>query len=290
MGSLARAWFFLVVASKRGSAVTVSSLDGATHITLDGRTGELSAVGGPASAIATVGGSLLSFGDDACVPEAASVRSIGGGGVIVTRAAKCATAGASVVITDTFAPLAAAVSWTQAFGVAPGAATFTQPLGVALNFSGEAAGAAAIWATWTRGCVSNNGAAPAMCFSRGPWRDPFSPVAMPLSAPSLTRLGSIQYNSGAFAHFGEHVDDSLTVPLVTVMRASDDSAFTLLLSPDDLTPELLLRIDGSQVILARLFQRLKAGATPPLAFTMLIRAHAADWRPALKFWVDSFPG
>jgi hypothetical protein len=108
--------------------------------------------------------------------------------------------------------------------------------------------------------------------------------------PSLTRLGSIQYNSGAFAHFGEHVDDSLTVPLVTVMRASDDSGFTLLLSPDDLTPELLLRIDGSQVILARLFQRLKPGATPPLAFTMLIRAHAADWRPALKFWVDSFPG
>jgi SSS family solute:Na+ symporter len=130
-----------------------------------------------------------------------------------------------------------------------------------------------------------------MCFSKGAWRDPFTSIALPVSSPSLTRLGSIQYNADVFSRFGTSVDDSFTIPLVTAMRDADDTAFTLLLSPEDLTPELLLRIDGSAVTLARLFQRLDPSAThvQPLQFTMMLRAHAADWRPALKFWADAFP-
>jgi hypothetical protein len=141
------------------TAITVSSRDGSTSIVLDDETGAILSVGGSSSVLSAAGSSLLSFGDGACVFGETGVESTKDFGAIVTRAAQCAAAGASLLVTDTFSPTSTAVSWKSSFFVWPGAATFTQPLGVALNFSGEAAGTTAVWATWTRGCVANKGCA-----------------------------------------------------------------------------------------------------------------------------------
>jgi len=238
----------------------------------------------------------------------------GGAPVVVARNASCVGGAATVLVTDEFAAAPTSVTWASRFDVlaATGAAlpAFTAPLGASLRPS-AGGDALALWTTWTRGCVDNgaDGAggarrrrggggggggpgrvdSPGMCFGAGPWAEPFSPVPLPTAASTLFRLGSRDFGA-VFAAFGEQVDDSITVPLVSLLRAADDFGVTLLLSPEDAMPELLLRADGLRVDFARVLRRLApAGAAAPVAVTAHLRAHAADWRPALRLLLDAHP-
>ena len=239
---------------------------------------------------------------------AAAVSGGGAGGapVFVARNASCLGGAATVLVTDVYAPAESSVTWTSSFEVtaAAGAAlpAFTVPLGASLRpVSG--ADPLALWTTWTRGCVDNGadgsvdgrarpapGArAPGMCFGSGPWQEPFSPIALPAAPAALFRLGSRDFGA-VFSQFGDHVDDSFTVPLVTLLRAADDFGLTLLLSAEEPLLELLLRADGNVVDFARLLRRLgPAATTAPVTVTMHVRAHAADWRPALQLLLDAQP-
>ena len=113
-----------------------------------------------------------------------------------------------------------------------------------------------------------------------------SPLA-PAGAPALFRLGSRDFGP-ALAQFGAGANDSITVPLATLLRPADDFGATLLLSPADPLLEVLLRVDGQRVDFARLLRRLSAAAGPAV-FTAHLRAHANDWRPALELLLQAFP-
>ena len=234
-----------------------------------------------------------------CAWSGAAVVSGGGGApVTVVRNSSCLGGEATVAVTDVFAPAASSVAWTTTYTVlaATGAAlpAFNVPLGASLR-PVELSNPLALWTTWTRGCVDNGadgGAAPGMCFGAGAWREPFSPLPLPVEPAMLFRLGNRDYGS-VFSEFGASVDDSITVPLVTLLRASDDFGVTLLLSPEEPLLELLLRIDGTRIDFARLLRRLAAPGTPaapaPVTVTAHLRAHAADWRPALQLLLDAHP-
>ena len=224
------------------------------------------------------------------VGGAAAVSGGGGAPIVVARNASCLGGAAVVLVTDTYAAAATSVAWTSRFEVtsATGAAlpAFTVPLGASLRPVAAGADPLALWTTWTRGCVDNG---PGMCFGDGPWREPFSPLALPTSAPTLFRLGNRDYGA-VFAPFGDRVDDSITVPLASLLRAGDDFGLTLLLSPEEPLLELLLRADGSAIDFARLLRRLgPAATTAPVVATMHLRAHAADWRPAMQLLLDVHP-
>ena len=239
----------------------------------------------------------------------------GGSGapILVARNASCLGGDALVLVTDLFSPAPTSVQWRTTFSVlsAAGAAlpAFSLPLGASLRLPAAASPPLGLWTPWTRGCVDNGadaahersggaggGAgpgpgpglrAPGMCFGQGAWQEPFSPLPLPLPAPTLWRLGNRDYGA-ALAQWGAGVEDSITVPLATVLRAQDDLALTLLLSPEEPLLELLLRVQGSSLDFARLLRRLDV-AQPPVAVTAHLRAHAADWRPALQLLLDVHP-
>jgi hypothetical protein len=180
--------------------------------------------------------------------------------------------------------------------LSPGAASLCGPSGLAGASSDaqqqQQPSSLSLWTTWTRGCVDNGAdAAPGMCFGTGAWREPFSPLQLPASPPMLLRLGNRDFGP-ALAAFGAGVDDSITMPLVTLLRAADDFGLTLLLSPEqegEPLLEVLLRVDGARVDLARLLRRLALGAPAAVTMTAHLRAHAADWRPALQLLLDVHP-
>ena len=212
----------------------------------------------------------------------------GGAGtpVIVSRNASCLNGSATVTVTDTYASANTSITWTTSFEVvdAEGAAlpAFTVPLGASLR---PTAGAAELnlWTTWTRGCVNNG---PGMCFGVGPWMEPFTPISLPAIPAQLFRLGNRDYGS-VFTQFGDSITDSITVPLVSIQRVEDDFGVTLLLSPADPLVELLLRSSGNRIDFARMFRKLSPAS--PFNTTQHIRAHAADWRPALQLLLDLHP-
>jgi len=180
---------------------------------------------------------------------------------------------------------------------------FTLPLGASLRLPAAASPPLGLWMPWTRGCVDNGAdaahawrgveggpglRAPGMCFGAGAWQEPFSPLPLPLPASTLWRLGNRDFGA-PLAAWGAGVADSITVPMLTVMREQDDFALTLLLSPEEPLLELVLRGQGSSLDFARLLRHLDV-AQAPVAVTAHLRAHAADWRPALQLLLDVHPG
>ena len=226
------------------------------------------------------------------------VASVSGGGtsgapILVQRNASCLGGAATVLVADSYAPLNTSVLWVSTYTVlaASGAAlpAFTLPLGASLRpVLNDTTAPLALWTTWTRGCVDNGGdklGQPGMCFAEGAWREPFSSVPLP-TAPTLFRLGNRDFGP-TLAQFGTRIDDSITVPLVTLLRGEDDFGFTLLLSPAEPLLELLLRTENNVIDFARLLRRLSA--SQPVSVTAHFRAHAADWRPPLQTVLDLFP-
>jgi hypothetical protein len=232
-----------------------------------------------------------------CTWVGAAVVSGGSGAepIVVARNASCMDGAAMVLVTDVFAAAATSVAWTVTYAViaATGDAlpAFTVPFGISLR-PVVADSPVALWTTWTRGCVDNGAdSVPGMCFGSGAWREPFSPLPLPVSPPTLLRLGNREFGP-VLAAFGTGVDDSITVPLVSLLRAADDFGLTVLLSPEEEGEpllELLLRVDGARIDLARLLRRLKLGAPVAASTTAHLRAHAADWRPALQMLLDVHP-
>ena len=277
-------------------ALDVASLDGSTELTFDPTSGALLSLSSPlfpgAPFSFTGGGSLLSF-DGACTFSLPSttVSPLPQGGVFIARTALCASlpGGApavAVTVTDEITPEEGALAWRTSYAVANASApTFTVPLGVSLTLATPPS-PLALWAAWARGCVENGHGG--MCFGGTPWAEPFTAAPLPPAGgpPLLLRYGNLD-TGPPHAPFGV-VADSVTLPLLSVQRAADDAGFTLLLSPEDPTMELLLRASGGALHALRLFHRLAAGA-PPVAFTCRLRAHAADWRPALAFWAAAHP-
>ena len=319
MQLLRQSRYFFVLAAAAAASVQVASLDGLTIATVNASSGDLLSVAAPGHAPLFFGagsGSFIGFDGGAgargeappcalqgaaaisggceeappCAWQGAAAVSGGGGAPItVARNASCLGGAATVLVTDTFAPAAASVQWTTSYAVvaAAGAAlpAFTLPLGASLRPPAGAPPAAplALWTPWARGCVANG---PGMCFAAGAWREPFSPLPLAPGAPAaLFRLGSRDAGP-ALAPFGA-VNDSITVPLATLLRAGDDFGVTLLLSPADALLELLLRADGQRVDFIRVLRRLSAAA--PAVYTAHLRAHQADWRPALQLLLDAFP-
>jgi hypothetical protein len=282
--------------------INVTTSDRSTVVVLDDATGALLAVGAPDGRLialdAAGSGALLGFPAGAgCapLPTPAEVGSAGGA-LHVARNFSCTPTSnpgsALVLVTDTFANDGAAIRWTSDFAVlstSPPGLIFTVPLGAGLAPAAAEAGTPlALWSTWTRGCVQNAGEQVGMCLGSGAWREPFSALSLPAPV-TLYRLGNLDFNSEIMKAIGPAVADSFTVPLATLMRASDDLGVTLLVSPRDPILDLLLRVENASIAFLRLFQRLDPGASAALSVTMYLRAHAADWRPALALYQDEFP-
>lgn len=271
--------------------VNITTRDGSTVLFLDNVTGDLLSVGAVDRRISlTAGsGSIVSL-PSMCSFQAVNVTAQRGWSVIRTfDCTPTSNAGsAHVLVTDTFTDESTYIAWTTSYKVldtSPAGFIFTFPLGVSLQPT-AGAGNLSLWSTWTRGCVQNAGGAPGMCLGEGSWSDPFVPLALPTPV-TLFRLGNLEYNAEIMGALGPPIADSFTVPLATFLRPADDIGVTLLLSPDDSLLDVLLRANGSAIDFIRLFQRLDGAAPAPPTFTQYLRAHAADWRPALKLYVDT---
>lgn len=266
------------------AVVSVVSLDGTTSLEFDAATASLLSAGG--LNVSGGGATTLGLGAGACLPSIPTLT-MSGPNVSITRTTTCGVgnASSSVSIVDTFSPAAESVQWTSSVAVDdPSAGTFSVPVSVGLG--AFTTPQAQYWLPWTRGCVSNN---PEMCFGSGAWTNPFDFAPLDSASPvSLFRLGNAAYSA---AHFGPagaaSIADSFTIPLVSVAEAGARGV-SLLLSPSDAIFDLLLRVNGTSLDYIRFFHRLVGGA-PPLVFTMNVRAHAADWRPALRFFTRTHP-
>jgi hypothetical protein len=227
-----------------------------------------------------------------CVWQGSPTVSGGGSGgapIVVTRNASCLAGAATVLVTDTYAPSPTSVSWATVYTVveatSPALPAFTVPLGASLRTSTDgSAPPLSLWTTWTRGCVDNG---PGMCFGEGAWQEPFTPLPLDATSTALFRLGNRDFGE-IYAPFGTQFEDSITVPLVTLLRPGDDFGATLLLSPQEPLLELLLRVAGGRVDLVRMLRRLSLQGEP-VAVTAHLRAHASDWRPALQLLLDEHP-
>ena len=253
----------------------------------DSATGLFSSIGNPGMCLSAPPGPPPPVPPCTWVGTAA-VSGGGGTAVIVSRNASCLGGVATVSVVDVYAPAPTSVTWTTHFTVvnATGAAlpAFSVPFGASLRPG--ATDALGLWTTWTRGCVDNGqDSAPGMCFGNGPWMEPFTPISLPAIPATLYRLGNRDFGP-VFSQFGSAIDDSITVPLVTLMRPDDDFGVTLLLSPADPLVELLLSVKGSRIDFARMLRRFDAES---FNVTAHIRAHAADWRPALQLLLDAEP-
>jgi hypothetical protein len=122
---------------------------------------------------------------------------------------------------------------------------------------------ASFWTAWDRAPGSTSG-----------WSDPLVP------AP----FGDLDLRYGG--HVAEA--DAFCLPLATILDAANDSALSLVQSPDSVLLDMRLRTrsDG-EIVLSRHHHRISAAA--PVSFSMDLVPHAADWRGALGWMAARYP-
>lgn len=106
------------------------------------------------------------------------------------------------------------------------------------------------------------------------WADPLKPVKM---------------NSRVFRYGGEsHYDiDAISIPIITIIDANNSTGLSFAQSPEDIIIEMYFKIQRNGKIV---FSRRNSKISPdkPVKFTMYIKAHEADWRGGLGWYVDKF--
>jgi hypothetical protein len=270
------------------NSIDVSSHDNSTSITIESTTGELVSISSPQSSLslAPLSGSYLSLNQDCKALENSTTVVSEDGNVIVTRILYCESKDVNVTLIDTYAPSAMSVMLTSSYIVSTPTPTFTYPFGFDIVSPTLANNSSPLsfWTTWTRGCVNNG---PGMCFSSGPWLNPFLPTSLPVSNNLLFKLGDPLYDGGILGPLGDKIDDTITIPLVTLMNENDNFGATILLAPTDHLLQVLLQVNMSDVRFVRMLRRFSTGV--PINVTMHIRAHDSDWRPALELLLNTFP-
>ena len=278
---------FGVVGSKvTVGGVTISSLDNFTTVTINSTSGDLASISSPQTlvSLAPSSGSFLSLNEDCSIHVNTIVTD--GEDIIVSRGLYCESNNVNVTLIDTYSPSSSSISCTSSYLVNTNTTPFTLPFGTSLLSPTIVTNSSTLsmWTTWTRGCVNNG---PGMCFSSGPWLNPFLPASLPVSNNQLYKLGDPLYDSEILGPFGKKIDDTITIPLVTLMSLDDNFGATILLAPTDSLLQVLLQVNSSDIRFVRMLRRFSTNI--PINVTMHIRAHAADFRPALELLLDAYP-
>jgi hypothetical protein len=270
------------------SSYNISSVDKQTTISIDSISGDLSTISSLTSTLtlSSQSGSFLS----SCTlnPATTSVEPFSNS-ISVTRYFFCNSFNANVTLIDTYSPDNTSIIWTSSYSVTESnpSTPFTLPFGVSFlspSIFENSTSTLSFWTTWTRGCVNNG---PGMCFSSGPWSNPFLPTPLPVVSNLLFKLGDPLYDASILGTFGSKIDDTITIPLVTLMSMNENFGATILLSPSDSLLQVLLQVNISEIRFIRLLRRFSTNI--PINVTMHIRAHAADWRPSLELLLNTYP-
>ncbi|MGQ9823322.1 MAG: hypothetical protein ACUVQK_15830 [Thermogutta sp.] len=122
-----------------------------------------------------------------------------------------------------------------------------------------------VWAAW--------GAGPAP--TKFGWNDPLVP--RPWDDLRLVYGGSAHSDPWA-----------MSLPLVTLLSQGEDSALSLVCSPEDVTLDAFVAVSRSgEVVFTR--DKLRISSRRPVQFTMHLVPHPADWRAALQWMVRRYP-
>ena len=122
--------------------------------------------------------------------------------------------------------------------------------------------------------------------SRDGWHDPLVPIPF---GNHLLWYGQPSYEADPYAGYPERYWNHFSIPMVAVLDASADAGWTLALSPEDRLLDLSLSTTPQgRIVFSRQHHRIRKGRT--LSFAMDLYTHAADWRPALAWMVERYPG
>lgn len=131
-----------------------------------------------------------------------------------------------------------------------------------------------LWPTPEKASIwlAGSGGTPA---TRYGWNDPLQPV------PFAKR----QLKYGA----RDHMDtNAISLPLVTILESATDHGLSLILSPQDVTFDMMFSSDpDGKIVFSRSNNRIEAGHI--LKFAMDIVTHPADWRPGIGWMTRRYP-
>jgi len=81
---------------------------------------------------------------------------------------------------------------------------------------------------------------------------------------------------------------AISLPLVTVLEPATDQGFSLVLSPEDITFDMVLRCDSEgKMVFSRSHNRIESGR--PVHFEIDLVAHPADWRGGIGWMTRRYP-
>jgi hypothetical protein len=124
---------------------------------------------------------------------------------------------------------------------------------------------AAIW-------VAGSGGKP---LTKHGWNDPLVP--MPFAERQL-KYGARTWKD----------TEAISLPLVTVLESATDQSLSLVLSPEDVILDMMLRCDSQgKVVFSRSNNRIEAGRS--VRFAMDLVAHPADWRGGIGWMTRRYP-
>ena len=202
---------------------------------------------------------------------AAKEEKLADGALQFTRTFKDSASGRSLTAVDRFSPAGDSVRWEIV--IASEGSPWTTDIVTELQYPATAA--TRFWTAWSDPVWStSHETAPEQTQPTGDWRDPL--VLRPLIDANWTYGG---YNS---------TPDHIVLPLATVAEPAEDSALSLVFSPQDtiLCGSRLTTTPSGSVKFSRANYRLGGGK--PVHFEMNLIAHEADWRGGLRWMTDRF--
>jgi hypothetical protein len=208
-----------------------------------------------------------------CTPVgAAKEEKLPNGAIQFTRTFKDSASGRSLTAVDRFSPTGDSVRWE--IEIVSDGSPWTTEIVTELQYPATAA--TRFWTAWADPVwsTSHNPKAPEQTEPTGKWSDPL--VLRPLVDATWTYGG---YDT---------TPDHIVLPLATVAEPADDSALSLVFSPEDiiLCGSQLTTTPSGSVKFSRVNYRLGGGK--PVHFEMNLIAHEADWRGGLRWMTARF--
>ena len=272
MGAAAGLWGPKWTAIPTFSATGTAIADGSPEFQLNakGIGVELSAAGEIVGVIA--GGRKISLSGRTSLAgctqaDAVKEEKLSNGAIQFTRTFKDSASGRSLTAVDRFSPAGDSVRWEIV--IVSDGSPWTTDIVTELQY--PATVATRFWTAWADPVwsTSHNPRAPEQTERTGEWRDPLV----------LRPLIDAAWDYGGY----DTTPDHIVLPLSTVAEPSNDSALSLVFSPEDiiLCGSRLTTTPSGSVKFSRANYRLGGGK--PVRFEMDLIAHEADWRGGLRW-------
>jgi len=226
-----------------------------------------------------------------CEPEgAAQWRMLPNGGVEVDRTLVNTSTKASCQIIDRFLPLKDSIRWEVE--IRGRDKTWGSLLQTRLHY--PVLGDTRFWTSWAQPQYESTTLSPSLAaqVSSPPgdpasWKDPLVPLPF---AKALLYYGAPFLDDQNPGIPFEPVGGNLfSIPLVSMLEPGPDIGLSCALSPEDEIIDMTLETGpNGDTIFSRLFNRISPAH--PVRFSLNLIAHQADWRPALGWMSERYPG